>query len=39
VEAGEERMGVQTRREGMSRYNLDDGVGIGLNWEGERIIR
>ena len=32
-------MGMQTRREDMRRQNLDDGVGIGLNWEEEGIIR
>ena len=39
VENRHERMGMQTRREDMSRQNLDDGVGIGLNWDGEGIIR
>jgi len=38
VENGE-TSGAQTRREEMSRQNLDDGVGIGLDWEGERSIR
>ena len=39
VENRDERTGMQTRREEMSRQNLDDGVGIGLSWDGEGIIR
>lgn len=31
--------GVYTRREETNRQNLDDGVGIGLSWEGDGTIR
>ena len=30
---------MHTRREEISRRNLDDGVGIGLSWEGDWTIR
>ena len=39
VENRDERTGMQTRWEEVSRQNLDDWVGIGLNWDGEGIIR